>query len=164
MLTDEENARRMLIFESTNSDREAALQASVKMAAWRMWRMHRGLQSPQHAKQVDEARRNLEDRMQAWRESSTYPEAAKRLGISVGAFSMWARKEGLVPQHRVRGNGKEAGFGKDDRYLRAYEECFSDAEAARMLGVPVAAFSRWRRRLALKPPSQQHAEWEATRN
>jgi len=154
---------------SAESDREAARILGVHPSTFTKWARKRGLPSKgllkfpplppgsdlaaaiRHYDPVAE----VERRKAAWRASHQFEEAATSIGLHRTAFGVWARRTGLVSKARLHTSGPG---GRDERYLRAYQESSSDREAAQMLGVGQRAFAGWRRRLGLAPTSRAHRE------
>ncbi|HET6399661.1 MAG TPA: hypothetical protein VFH47_08930 [Candidatus Thermoplasmatota archaeon] len=92
-------------------------------------------------------------RKDAWQKANHFKDGAERVGIFRTAFGVWARGAGLVPKAALHDPGPG---GRDERYMRAYRESATDAEAARLVGTSEVAFARWRRRLGLEPTSKAH--------
>lgn len=136
---------RRRVYESAASDTDAAKQLGIHRTSFRVWRVSQGLPSKvAHRRPLtpEEHARRLE----VWAASVDNGDAARCLGISSPAFEIWAKKRGLRSNRHYQ---ELFSSGKHERYLHAYYESRSDAEAARLLKVPTLAVSRWRRRNGL---------------
>lgn len=152
--------RRLEVYATAKSDREAAQALGLDPSTFRNWRLRHSLpaKNKPFVEPEEHARRTA-----AWAETENVPEAARRLGMEVGAFDSWMRQQGLRSRQALRTPDLGAEHSKHFRYLRAYHQARSDAEAASLLKVPAHAFARWRRRNKLpetSTASQQRLEKE----
>lgn len=151
-----EVTRRLTAFAQAKTDREAAKLLGFSESTFRNWRVRQGIESKNTWNGTPISDAEFDRRIEAWASSPSRLEAAKELGMTLGAFGWWQQTQGLPANSRLCDDQTDE-HSKQARYTRAYYEARNDQEAATLLRVPPEAFTRWRRRQGLEPASRTHA-------
>lgn len=132
-----EEQRRSRVYRSTERDAEAAEKLGISVAAFRQWRLSRGLASKSRPG-PDFTMRDEARRMEAYRRAESDADAAARAKVSVHAFRKWRQQRDLPAKGKP---GRKVDDKVRERVVRASA---TDAEAARALGVARRTVSHWR--------------------
>lgn len=144
MTTSDERARGRA-YKLSGSDADAADRLGVSIAAFRQWRIARGLQSKRAKGRPLEAATE-EARLRAYRTTDSDVEAAAALSMGLDAFRAWRRTRGFKAKGRP---ARKVDFEKRRRVISATS---TDAEAARKLKISRRAVAWWRRTRDLRHP------------
>lgn len=91
----------------------------------------------------------FERRVEAYRETPTDKEAAKRLRIPRVTYASWRKRHGLPPKWEGHVSHEE-----HERRRMAYEATSNDTEAAQILGTTPGLVKQWRRANGLPTKSR----------
>lgn len=146
-LAPEEEQRRIGAYGKSSSDFEAAAQLGISQRTFTFWRRSRALPAKnEKVEALSESERQR--RYRAYHETNGDTEAANTLGMPVGSYYAWRKREGLPARTNRWAPGQ---LSNDEVALRvhAYLECRNDAAAAAVVGIKKHGFKTWRHNMQL---------------
>jgi transposase len=153
LLPNEEEKKRIELYEKGFNDREIAEKCDVPRTTISFWRRKCNLPSTIERGRKQSGRPLLtkeenEKRFQLYKNGFNDREIAEKCNVSKSAIHFWREKHDLPPvfgRKGKRGRGRRLTKEENGKRIKLYEQGFSDREIAEKCGVSFKTISLWRR-------------------